>query len=284
MKFLNYKKFGKCFYYTNKKIHLLVTLECGPRIIFLGNDLKHNLLFEDINDEFCMKTNEFKKIFGKNETWHVYGGHRLWASPESIYTYEPDNAHVKIKKIKNNFFAFIAPIQKISKLQFILKIMISGGCLNITHTIINHNKKAKTLSLWAITAFAKGTAKILANTNDTGFLPNRKFVLWPYTKINDPRLTLNDDAIYLKTIPTMKEPIKIGIDATYNKAMYLANDTCLTIESKYMPNAQYPDGGCNIECYTNNLFLEIETLSPLVSLKYKEQASHIEKWTLSKSR
>ena len=42
----------------------------------------------------------------------------------------------------------------------------------------------------------------------------------------------------------------------------------------------YPDYSCNIECYTNNHILEIETLSPLQTLKPNEQIVHKEHWKL----
>jgi hypothetical protein len=35
------------------------------------------MLFEDLYDNFNMKSNAFKKIFGKKAIWHSYGGHRL---------------------------------------------------------------------------------------------------------------------------------------------------------------------------------------------------------------
>jgi hypothetical protein len=55
----------------------MVTIDVGPRIIFLGKDLKNNILFEDVRRNFQMKSPAFKKIFGKNALWDAYGGHRI---------------------------------------------------------------------------------------------------------------------------------------------------------------------------------------------------------------
>lgn len=48
----------------------------------------------------------------------------------------------------------------------------------------------------------------------------------------------------------------------------------------YDPDATYPDGGCNVESFTNESFLEIETLGPLTTLAPGKTISHVERWYL----
>lgn len=282
-KIIQYKIFGNCWYYTNKKIHLIVTLDCGPRIIFFGSDLKHNVLFEDLNDYFNMKSNAFKKIFGKKAIWHIYGGHRLWTTPETLYTYEPDNDKIIFKEINGNTFEFTQPPKKINKLQFILRIAIVSNRILIEHIIINLSKNIKNLAPWSVTTLAaNGTAAFKTNQNDTGFLPNRKLVLWPYTRLNDPRLFFDKKYISLKMNPKIKNPLKIGVDNECGKASYYLKPFLLTIESKYLINGTYPDKGSSFEFYTNEHFLEIETLGLITKLKPNDKIIHCERWTLQK--
>lgn len=260
----------------------MVTLDFGPRIIFLGKDSKQNILFEDIDDVFCMNNKNHQRIFGKNNSWHIYGGHRFWMSPETILTYAPDNDKVKLKIINENTFEFIAPIQKITNIQFVLLIKIKNNEIIINHQIINHDNKPKLIAPWAITALtANGIAKFKLNNEDNGFLPNRNLILWSYTDIKDQRLTISNHEVNLKMNPNIKRAFKIGTNNKNNKVSYQYKNLCLDIESKYIKDVNYPDNGCSLEVYTNQHFLEIETLGPLTNLKPKQKIIHLEKWILN---
>jgi hypothetical protein len=67
-----------CVWLDNGHVRLAVTTQRGPRILFFGQTGGENLLAE---------LPDF--VVGK---FHFLGGHRLWASPESLYhTYHPDD-------------------------------------------------------------------------------------------------------------------------------------------------------------------------------------------------
>jgi hypothetical protein len=82
--------------------------------------------------------------------------------------------------------------------------------------------------------------------------------------------------------PKIKHPIKIGIDNQYGMATYKLNNVSLVIESKYQCDSHYPDNGSSFEFYTNEHFLEIETLGPITHLKPNKKIIHQEKWILQK--
>jgi hypothetical protein len=42
----------------------------------------------------------------------------------------------------------------------------------------------------------------------------------------------------------------------------------------------YPDFGCSFETFTNNEFLEIETLGPMTKLLPGQTVEHVEHWAL----
>ena len=107
----NYKKYGKCISISNGRTKLLVTVEIGPRIIFYGINDK-NIMFEDLDDT-TFKGGDFFNTNLKDEgIWHLYGGHRLWKSPEYIDTYYPDNKQVDVKKEEDGSITFISKIRK----------------------------------------------------------------------------------------------------------------------------------------------------------------------------
>jgi hypothetical protein len=46
------------------------------------------------------------------------------------------------------------------------------------------------------------------------------------------------------------------------------------------PGEPYPDFGCSFETFTNNEFLEMETLSPLTKLQPGKTVEQVEHWSL----
>src|SRR5262249_15096822 len=71
----------------NGTVQLLVLADVGPRIIWYGFDEGENILHEVISEAGFRGGNEFR----------LYGGHRLWVSPEVERTYFPDNRPVAVE-------------------------------------------------------------------------------------------------------------------------------------------------------------------------------------------
>ena len=63
--------------------------------------------------------------------------------------------------------------------------------------------------------------------------------------------------------------------------MCLNNGTVFKKEFKYLHGESYPDYGCSTEVFTNNLMLEMETLSPLYKIEGGKSVQHLEKWSLT---
>ena len=63
-------------------------------------------------------------------------------------------------------------------------------------------------------------------------------------------------------------------------AAYLRNDEVFVKRTTADPSKQYPDFGCSFETFTNNLFLEIETLGPLTKLTPGKSVELVEHWGL----
>ena len=100
---ITYGEWGRCVRLTDGDVELVATLEIGPRVIRFGAVGGPNEFFEDVKDEVTRaeKAASFD-IFGDEGYWHIYGGHRLWASPEEFpRTYYPDNEPVAYSKIEN---------------------------------------------------------------------------------------------------------------------------------------------------------------------------------------
>lgn len=275
----NYKSYGECISFISKDIKLLVTIELGPRIIFYGKN-GINIMFEDLKDT-TNKGGEFFDTNLKGEgIWHLYGGHRLWKSPEYMDTYYPDNKIVDVKVVANNRAIFISKEETTTKLQKSLDIaMNDDGSIVLKQYIANKGNDSIEISAWGLTVLDNGAKAIIPLSQiDTGFLPNRNIVYWPYTDINDERITISNKEVVVEQ-KNIVQPIKVGLFVqdeikTYIKGMVFS----IHLDKK---SGTYPDFSCNCECYTNNYIFEIETLSPLTTLAPNDSIEHIEYWSLN---
>jgi hypothetical protein len=262
-----------CIQISNGIVDLVVTTDVGPRIMRYGFTGKEN--------ELCVVESE-KGLSGGDE-WRIYGGHRLWHSPEDKErTYVPDNAPVEWEEIKDG----IKVSQKTEALTGIKKEMeitlsSEGTEVSLLHRLINKGDHPVELSVWSLTAMATGGKEVVPQTEkDTGLLPNRIISLWPYSKLNDPRVTFGENFIILEQRPDMKEPFKFGIPNEQGWAAYFNHNHLFLKYYKHDAEASYPDFGVSYETYTNDFMLEMETLSPLVMLKPGLKAEHKERWEL----
>lgn len=282
VKELEYENYGKCVSITNGIIEAYVTIDIGPRIIRFGFVDGPNLLFNDIERKCFAEDKLIGERYGKGNTYYFYGGHRLWISPESIpETYSPDSEPVMYSILPDGV-RFTPPQQEENELQLSMElIMNTGNDMMIVHSAQNLCPDSRQFSLWGITMLAKNGLEIFPqNTAETGLLPNRLIVLWPYSKTNDPRLFLGNRFITLKQDPKNTDIFKIGTNNFAGWAAY-ANDGCVFVK-RYVHDYDhtYPDHGASFETYTSEHFLEMETLSPLYEVDFKETVRHVENWSL----
>ena len=265
--YVDYKSFGKCLSLSNGKTKLLITADFGPRVIFFGKDGGQNLFFEDAENSI------------NNAGWKIYGGHRLWKSPEDKSTYEPDNRPVAFTEHEHGV-SVTAPVETLTGLQKTIEIIFNGdSSVTVRHSIVNKGKTRITCALWALTVLAPGgVLTVPLKTNDTGWLPNRNLVFWPYSNISDARFALENDKFTLKQDRSAVSAFKVGTRCAAGSAVYKNSNGTFKKSWAETADAEYPDFGCSFEAYTNNLMLESETLSPLYTLEPNQSASHTEIW------
>lgn len=279
---VNYSIYGECLEISNGKIVMKVTTDIGPRIIYYGTTDGRNIMYEDLNDDVNNGGEYFDKNYGKDVKWHIYGGHRLWKSPEDLASYYPDNNKVEVE-IKSNGAVFTSQKELTTGLQKSIEvIMADSGEIEVIHNFYNYTDKAVDYSLWGLSVSNKGgVAYIPLSTVDTGLLPNRNFVFWPYADVNDHRLTIKQDGLILRQDPNADKPFKIGLLNTEGKAFYLYEDKL--VEKTYEKAAfdgNYPDYSCSTELYTSPLILEVESISELKHIEPGKTVTAKEKWML----
>jgi len=285
----NYKNFGNCKVISNGLFEIYVTTDIGPRIIKLNLIGKENLMFEDTERAMC---EDVSRVFGAGKSWYIYGGHRLWVSPEALpHTYYPDNEPIGVMvhsltiNDKNETKVTFTPApQAINNLQHSLEIEMceNKACAKVTHRVENIGDASVEGAIWALSVMTAGGTVICPQPdNDTGLLGNRVLALWPYTKFSDPRWNLFDKYITVRQDKNISDKFKFGINN--NKGWLAYQNHGQLFKKSYEPNhpdGNYPDFGVSTEVFTNNLFIEAETLGELVILNKGGIMAHTETWEL----
>lgn len=275
-------KIGSCFLgrtleLTDGKIEVGVTLDVGPRIIKLNKIGSESIMYEDIAESV---TRDVSEEYGEGKMWRIFGGHRIWLSPEDNTTYYPDCTPVEYE-ITASGAVFTPKAWTERGVAPSLEIVLRGnGELDVIMRMKNISGETRRLCVWALTVLKVGSVvTVPLSTEDTGFLANRNIVLWHYNDIHDSRFTLENDKFILRGTPEAEGPFKVGTWLKHVKAEYRYKDTVLIKETEGLPG-DAPDFTCNMETYTNRYIHEVETLSPIRDIADGETLVHIEKWTV----
>ncbi|HTC42390.1 MAG TPA: hypothetical protein VK703_12495 [Candidatus Acidoferrales bacterium] len=273
---VEYKGWRNCYRVSNGEVELIVTGDIGPRVIRFGFIGGQNL-FKEFADQLG-KINE--------DTFQLRGGDRVWKAPEDpVATWAPDNVPVEITTTANGLIAR-APVEPRTLLQkeIEVKMATSGTNVTVIHRLTNRSLFPLEYSVWALTMMAPGGLAV------TGFPPRGKhpanleatnpLVMWAYTNLADKRWVFTKKYMTLKQDPNNAEAQKIGLFNPDTWGAYVLNNEVFVKRTQAKRGEIYPDFGSSFEEFTNNEFLEMETLGPLTKVLPGKTAEQVEQWSL----
>ena len=272
---ISYGGWKNCYRLANRAIELVVTGDVGPRVIRLATKGGTNLF------------KEFKEQMGKTggDEWRIYGGHRLWHAPEAKpRSYQPDNEPVDVRETKNG----LVLTQQVESTTGILKqiaiaIDPTQPHVRVTHRLTNRNLWAVSFAPWALSVMAPGGMAIIPlpkKIAHTARLTHvQEWSLWGYTDFADGRWTLGARYLFFRQNRKLG-PNKLGIAHREGWVAYQLDGVLFVKRFARQDGATYPDGGVNFETFSNQDFLEMESLGPLIDLAPGKTVKHEETWSL----
>ncbi len=263
---------------TNGEVELVVATAFGPRVLRYARVGGDNILGEIPPSRQAKPT-----PFGGD--WHLYGGHRLWHAPEEDpRTYWPDNAPVQVRELDDGVVLTQA-VEPHTHIEKTLEVRLAptGSGVTLTHRLVNRGVLDVELAPWALTIMARGGRAIFPQApfvpHPEALRPARPLVLWPYTRMDDPRWRWGSRFITLRHDPAQPSAQKVGLYDAQGWMAYSLGDTLFLKRHHPKPGA-HVDHGCNVETFTDALILELETLGPLVRLPPGGEVQHEERWSL----
>jgi hypothetical protein len=271
-----YKGWSNCYRVSNGEIELIVTGDVGPRVIRFGFTGGQNLF------------KEFPEQLGHTgeDRFQLRGGDRVWKAPEDpVATWAPDNVPLTIQITPAGLIAR-EPVEPSTNLQKEIEVSmaVSGTAVTVTHRITNRSLFALEFAPWALTMMAQGGTAISGfpprGTHPANLEATNPLVMWAYTNLADSRWRFTRKYLTLRQDPNNKEAQKLGMFNRNTWAAYLLNHELFVKKTTADPSRTYPDFGCSFETFTNNEFLEIETLGPLTKVAPGQTVEQVEHWAL----
>jgi hypothetical protein len=282
----SYKDYGKVVSITNGVIEAYVTVDIGPRIIRFGYVGGQNIL-NDNRGKFGWKDDDaYHAFFGENRHWESFGGYRVWVTPEGYpETYTPDDRPVSFTVNPDSVVFTALPDDEVGILKTItIKMDPDDANMTVNARVQNISGKEKEFAVWVIAVCSAGGNLIIPmNTNDTGYLPNRNISVWPYTDLSDSRLRFGKKYVVVSQDVNATGPAKLGFDLNNGTVHYVLGDDVFT--KRY--NAKhgelpYPDRNCSFETYTDDVMIEVESLSDVKKVANGGTNEITEFWSLEK--
>ena len=262
-----------CQLLTNGTVEVIVTTDVGPRVVRYGLAGGPNVLCE---------VHEEDGLTG-GDTWHTFGGHRLWHAPEaSPRSYQPDGRPVAYE-VRGDAILLRQDVEAATGIQKELEVTLADAGTEVTvlHRLTNCGLWPVRLAAWGITVMAPGGFAVFPQTmRDSKLLPNRCVALWPYARMDDSRAHWGRRFVALHQDPAVKAPFKLGVTNEAGWSAYINEGTAFVERFPWVAGAEYPDFGVNCESYTTDFMLEMETLSPLQTLQPGQSLEHTESWQL----
>jgi hypothetical protein len=254
----------------------LATTSLGPRIL--------GLLAEDGRDLMAQLPDATLECPGSG-VYRLLGGHRLWVAPEvPELTYRPDEDPVSVSASPDGV-TLTGATDPVAGIQRSLTIESPGERrVRVRHVIANRSDAVLRQAPWAITLVPHGGRAFLplsAGPLDDGFQAERNIVLWPYTRLDDPRLAVSDRLLEVRTdgrLRSVDDRLKVGTSMRRGWIAWWGDGALFVKRARHDEAGAYADLGASGQLFANAYSIELETLGPLVDLAPGATVEHVEDW------
>lgn len=255
---------------------LVLPLEVGPRVVHCGLLGQPNLFATQPSDQG-----------GHGEPdWKIRGGHRLWHSPEHpVRTYVPDNSPVSAEPCADGRGVTLRqPSEAGTGMAKTLTVVaLDDTTFRLTHHLHYEGLWPVTCAAWALTVLAHGGAAAIPlqpkGAHPRDLLPDYHLVPWTYTDFSLPCWKFHREFLAID-VSRADRPQKIGLSNYPGWSAYWQPAGTFVKYSPVRVGAPHPDFGCAFETFCCDWMIELETLSPLVTLEPGQTITHIEYWGL----
>jgi hypothetical protein len=268
-----YRALGRALRLSNGAIEAIVTLDVGPRVMHVSLPGGPNMFADD-----CAQTEDLPD----GSTFAYLGGHRVWHSPEAFpRSYVSDSHPLARHQLFDDGVLLVQEQEPWTQIEKSIELRFREESIVVTSRLTNGGAWTAEMAVWSLFLGSPNGRLILPVVQrDSGLLPNTSYVLWPYSRMDDPRVRWGRRFVVLDHDEASDGAIKLGYADEPGWLAYCNNGCCLVKTFRYERGARYPDGGCSAEAYSAGWGIDIESLSPLRSVEPGQTISHEEEWAV----
>jgi hypothetical protein len=235
---------------------MVVGISAGPRILSLRRGTGPNLLYHDTTD------------FRVGD-WRLYGGHRFTVAPEGEETYEPDNAPCLVETRGQELRVAAPPGKNGTRRMLVIRGATNGAGFDLRHVLENHGERSWRGALWGITCVPHAGSVVAP-------LPHPRLRFWPGAEREPWQLAPGHIALTPNGVRS-----KAGWHSDAGWLASLQDDATFVIHCPDAPpHDECVDEGCNLEVFSCADYVELETLSGMLTLAPGGRATHRQHWRL----
>ncbi len=291
-----YKGWKKSIEISNSEIRIILVPEIG-RIMYYGFVGGENIFYE--NQEFegrAFSSGEYYKKDSKIQAPNV-GGNRVLPCSEEYFHLLTGSRHVPDPFINassykatylDNGVILESPISKLLGIQIKRTITISdqGSEVKIEQELIkkttaqNQEIEKIPLTIWSLSKIKTPNISYLPIQDNSIFKNGFMIPVWPDSKNNAiSNVKVNADLLQIQSSENL--PQKVGADSKKWVAGFLEKQVFVEqFNFDEELRESYPDQGTSVTIFGNNLFTELECLSPEKTLSIGEKISYDLYWSL----
>jgi hypothetical protein len=263
-----------------RRTRIVIVHAIGPRIAWFGHLEHDNLLFWDAARQHA------------RGDWRLYGGHRLWitrpGADESEEAYSPDNSPCRVRQLRGGV-AVVAPPDR-AQIEKSLVVRAEGPDWIIEHRLRNTGDMLWSGGAWALTCTApkKGVRGTRYHIPLDGGDPRwdlftmvvpRRWGGGHHSRLADPQFQIREEEIVIRSRGA--EAKRMMFVPRGELRMSDPSRGEFTKRAAPVRGGSYPLG-TNVAVYLapRSFMVELETMSPIVTLAPGASLSHVERWAL----
>jgi len=266
-----YKTYGKAILVSNGKLEFIATLDIGPRVMHVSLVGMPSVL----EDECPLKTQ-----LPDGKTYNFFGGHRIWHNPEAFpRSYMPDNEPLESYEMLKDGILLTQKEEPWTHMKKSLEVRFEENGIRIRNLITNLGAWPVEFAIWSLSIGSRDGREVCPIVQrETGFLPNKAFVSWPYSRMNDPRVHWGQRYVVVDQNRDDYSAFKFGYANELGWVAYFVHGQCFVKTFNHDQSGKYPDMNTSYQTYSSYWGVELESLSPLKQVKPSETYTHEEKW------